>query len=193
MSAGSGIRHSEFNPSQRDQVHFLQIWIQPSAFGITPSYEEKPFADSEKRGRLRVIASPDAAEGSVRIRRDARVYAGLFGGEENAALSIAPPSCCLPSWARGIPGGCLSLAKIVEVQRIHILSHPGDLPFANFDHEVIAVTVAPAVVPGSVRFDFDGDAIPFGGNPLDQDLHAARDRSGNAMQQTLRLGAVLET
>ncbi|HZR34944.1 MAG TPA: pirin family protein [Nevskia sp.] len=88
MSAGSGIRHSEFNPSQVQPVHFLQIWIQPDRLGIAPSYEEKHFEQAEKRGRLRLIASADGTEGSVRIRQDARVYAGLFDGEEQAALSV---------------------------------------------------------------------------------------------------------
>jgi quercetin 2,3-dioxygenase len=89
MSAGSGIRHSEFNPSERQPVHFLQIWIQPDRYGGAPSYEEKRFDDAEKRGRLRLIASADGAEGSVHIQQDARVYAGLFDGGEQAALNIA--------------------------------------------------------------------------------------------------------
>lgn len=90
MSAGSGVRHSEFNPSNREGVHFLQIWIQPDVQGIAPSYEEKRFAEAEKRGRLRLIASPDAREGSVRIHQDARLLAGLFDGEETAELALAP-------------------------------------------------------------------------------------------------------
>ncbi|HSD74458.1 MAG TPA: pirin family protein [Steroidobacteraceae bacterium] len=89
MSAGSGVRHSEFNPSNTNAVHFLQIWIQPNALGIEPSYEEKRFAVAEKRGRLRLIASPDRAQGSVLIHQDARVYAGLFDGAENATLEVA--------------------------------------------------------------------------------------------------------
>jgi hypothetical protein len=89
MSAGSGVRHSEFNPSSSEPVHFLQIWIAPNAHGLEPSYEEKRFEQSEKRGRLRLIASPDRAEGSVLIHQDARVYAGLFDGEERALLPIA--------------------------------------------------------------------------------------------------------
>src|SRR6201993_936106 len=76
MSAGSGVRHSEFNPSSTQPVHFLQIWIRPRENGIEPSYEEKSFSAAEKRGRLRLIASPDRAEGSVLINQDARVYAG---------------------------------------------------------------------------------------------------------------------
>jgi redox-sensitive bicupin YhaK (pirin superfamily) len=89
MSAGRGVTHSEFNASQQKQVHFLQIWILPNAVGIEPSYEEKHFSDSEKRGRLRLIASADGAEGSVRIHQDARMYAGLFDGAESAQLHIA--------------------------------------------------------------------------------------------------------
>jgi hypothetical protein len=89
MSAGSGVRHSEFNPSSERPVHFLQIWITPNANGIEPSYEEKHFEPREKRGRLRLIASPDRADGSVLIHQDARVYAGLFDGTESASLAIA--------------------------------------------------------------------------------------------------------
>ena len=88
MTAGTGVRHSEFNPSAKDPVHFLQIWIQPNATGIEPSYEEKHFAESDKRGRLRLIASPDAAEGSVLIHQDAKLYAGLFEGNESATLEL---------------------------------------------------------------------------------------------------------
>jgi redox-sensitive bicupin YhaK (pirin superfamily) len=88
MSAGSGVRHSEFNPASSEPVHFLQIWIQPNAQGIEPSYEEKRFSAEEKRGRLRIIASSDQADGSVLIHQDARVYAGLFDGAETATLNI---------------------------------------------------------------------------------------------------------
>src|SRR3977135_368747 len=90
MSAGSGVRHSEFNPSAAQGVHFLQIWIQPNAKNIPPSYEEKRFDAQEKRGRLRLIASPDRADGSVLIHQDARVYAGLFNGTEQAVLEVKP-------------------------------------------------------------------------------------------------------
>jgi redox-sensitive bicupin YhaK (pirin superfamily) len=88
MSAGRGVQHSEFNPSASEGVHFLQIWIQPNVSGVAPSYEEKRFSADEKRGRLRLIASPDRAEGSVLIQQDARVYAGLFDGNESAELVI---------------------------------------------------------------------------------------------------------
>ena len=101
MSAGAGVQHSEFNPSRRNAVHFLQIWIQPAVRGVAPSYEEKRFADGEKRGRLRLIASPDRAEGSVLIHQDARVYAGLFDGNEAATLETDPGRRIYVHVARG--------------------------------------------------------------------------------------------
>jgi redox-sensitive bicupin YhaK (pirin superfamily) len=101
MSAGSGVRHSEFNPSSSHGVHFLQIWIQPSARNIEPSYEEKRFAAAEKRGRLRLIVSPDRAEGSLLIHQDARIFAGLFDGDESATLTIAPGRRMYVHVARG--------------------------------------------------------------------------------------------
>jgi redox-sensitive bicupin YhaK (pirin superfamily) len=74
MSAGSGVRHSEYNHASDRTTHFLQIWIEPNVTGIAPSYEEKRFADADKQGRLLLVASADGAEGSVRIHQDARVY-----------------------------------------------------------------------------------------------------------------------
>jgi redox-sensitive bicupin YhaK (pirin superfamily) len=88
MSAGTGVAHSEYNPSPTEPVHFLQIWIQPNRPGIDPSYEQKHFKPQEKRGRLKLIASPDAREGSVTIHQDAYVYAGLFDGDERAEHPI---------------------------------------------------------------------------------------------------------
>ena len=90
MSAGTGVRHSEFNPNPKAPVHFLQIWIQPAGRNIEPSYEEKRFSAQEKRGRLRLIVSPDRADGSLLIHQDARVYAGLFTGDERAEFRTAP-------------------------------------------------------------------------------------------------------
>ena len=101
MSAGRGVQHSEFNPSTKAGVHFLQIWIQPNVRGIPPSYEEKRFSTEEKRGRLRLIASPDRAEGSVLIHQDARVYAGLFDGDESAELVMEPGRRAYVHMARG--------------------------------------------------------------------------------------------
>jgi redox-sensitive bicupin YhaK (pirin superfamily) len=82
-------------------VHFLQIWIQPNVRGIEPSYEEKRFSVEEKRGRLRIIASPEQAEGSVLIHQDARVYAGLFDGTETATLNVEPGRRIYVQVARG--------------------------------------------------------------------------------------------
>ena len=101
MSAGRGVRHSEFNPSPASLVHFLQIWIQPNEQGIEPSYEEKRFGADEKRGRLRLIASPDQKDGSVLIHQDARVYAGLLDGAESASLKVAPGRLIYVHVARG--------------------------------------------------------------------------------------------
>jgi len=89
LSAGSGITHSEFNHERQGNTHFLQIWIEPDIRGIAPSYEERHFDATEKRGRLRVIASPDGRDGSVTIHQDALLFAGLFDGEEAARLTIA--------------------------------------------------------------------------------------------------------
>jgi hypothetical protein len=88
MSAGSGVRHSEHNHEKSGVTHFLQIWIEPSIAGIAPSYEQKHFDAAQKRGRLRLVASPDGAEGSVTIHQDALIYAGLFDGRENASYDL---------------------------------------------------------------------------------------------------------
>jgi redox-sensitive bicupin YhaK (pirin superfamily) len=101
MSAGRGVQHSEFNNSDSQPVHFLQIWIQPDVRGIAPEYEEKRFEPDEKRGRLRLIASPDGTDGSVRIHQDARVYAGLFDGTEQATLDVATDRLVYVHVARG--------------------------------------------------------------------------------------------
>lgn len=101
MSAGSGVRHSEFNASKTNPVHFLQIWIQPDESDIPPSYEEKRFEATEKRGRLRLMASRDGGEGSVRVHQDVRVYGGLFDGAERAGLDLAPGRRAYVHVARG--------------------------------------------------------------------------------------------
>ena len=90
MSAGTGVTHSEFNPSPTDPVHFLQIWIEPREDGIAPSYEQKRFEPQEKRGRLKLIGSPDGREGSVTIHQDAYVYAGLLDSHDRVEHGIAP-------------------------------------------------------------------------------------------------------
>jgi quercetin 2,3-dioxygenase len=90
MSAGSGVTHSEFNHAKDKTTHFLQIWILPNVLGIPPSYEQKTVPVPEKRGRLRLIASPKGTQHSVTIHADACVYAGLFNGSEHAELTLDP-------------------------------------------------------------------------------------------------------
>ncbi len=90
MSAGRGVMHSEFNHAPNQTTHFLQIWIEPNVTGIAPSYEQKAFAETDKRGQLRLVASPDGADGSVTIHADAALYAGLFDGDETAELALNP-------------------------------------------------------------------------------------------------------
>jgi len=89
MSAGKGVMHSEFNHAPDRTTHLLQIWIEPNVRGISPGYDEKHFDPAEKRGRLRLIASPDGQDGSVSIHQDARVYACLFDGAERADVALA--------------------------------------------------------------------------------------------------------
>jgi quercetin 2,3-dioxygenase len=89
MSAGTGVTHSEFNPSDKQEVHLLQIWIHPEVKRLAPGYEQKHFAAADKRGRLRLIASDDAEDGSVVIHQDARLYAGLFDGAERADFPVS--------------------------------------------------------------------------------------------------------
>ena len=90
MSAGSGVRHSEFNHAKGEQTHFLQIWIEPNVTGIDPGYEQKTIPDAAKRGQLALVAAPEGAEYTVKIHADARMYAGLFDGAETAQLPLNP-------------------------------------------------------------------------------------------------------
>jgi redox-sensitive bicupin YhaK (pirin superfamily) len=90
MSAGSGVQHSEFNHAKDRTTHFLQIWILPKYRGIQPSYEQRTIPAQEKRGKLRLVASPDGASGSVSINADARMYAALIDGAEQASLTVDP-------------------------------------------------------------------------------------------------------
>ena len=90
MSAGTGVQHSEFNHAQDQTTHLLQIWIEPNVKGIPPSYEQKTFTDLEKRGKLRLVASENGAEGSVTIHADARLFAGLLDGNQRATLQLDP-------------------------------------------------------------------------------------------------------
>ena len=90
MSAGSGVRHSEFNHAPNSTTHFLQIWIEPNVRGIEPGYEQKTFPEDQKRGQLRLVASNEGKDGSVTIHADASMYAGLLDGQETAELMLNP-------------------------------------------------------------------------------------------------------
>jgi len=126
MSAGRGVQHSEFNHEQQGETHFLQIWIEPAVRGIDPGYEEKHFDASAKRGRLRLVASSDGRDGSVRIHQNASVYAGLFDGDEAATLQVAAGRRIYVHVARGsvqVDGQRLDAgdaAKITEQTSIRI-------------------------------------------------------------------------
>ena len=117
MSAGTGVQHSEFNNSKTLPTHFLQIWIQPDQRGVAPGYEQRHFTTEEKRGRLRLVASGDAAEGSVAIHADARLYAGLFDGAESAELSLKPGRLAYVHLVRGsltVNGQALTAGDAVQ-------------------------------------------------------------------------------
>jgi len=132
MSAGSGVRHSEFNASRSDPVHFLQIWIQPNVSDIPPSYEEKRFETQEKRGQLRLIASANGESGSVRVHQDVRVYGGLFDAAEQARLELAPGRRAYVHVARGavqINGVGLSAGDALKMW---------DEPLVQIDHGAAA-------------------------------------------------------
>ena len=101
MSAGTGVAHSEFNPSADKPVHFLQIWIEPNKHGVAPSYEQQTFSVEQKRGRLRLVASPDGADGSVRIHQDARVYAGVLDGSDAVTYELPAGRSAYVHVARG--------------------------------------------------------------------------------------------
>ena len=101
MSAGTGVQHSEFNRGSDGQTHLLQIWLLPAQTGVQPTYEQKSYADAEKRGRLRLVVSKDGRDGSVTIHQDACLYAGLFDGAERASLPITSGRLAYVHLARG--------------------------------------------------------------------------------------------
>ena len=138
MSAGRGVMHSEFNPSRENGVHFLQIWIEPSARGIPASYEQARIDDAQKRGRLALMAAPEGEGGAVVLHQDARVYAGLFHAGESATLPIADGRRAYVHVARGavevngtpLKGG--DAAKLEGEREVH-LSNGHDAEVLVFD------------------------------------------------------------
>jgi redox-sensitive bicupin YhaK (pirin superfamily) len=101
MSAGTGVLHSEFNASREELVHFLQIWIVPDRKGVAPRYQQRHFTLEEKRGRLRLIISPGGDQESLSVYQDVRVYAGLFDGDEQQALTLPDGRFAYVHVARG--------------------------------------------------------------------------------------------
>ena len=101
MSAGTGVTHSEYNPSPEEPVHFLQIWLLPARRGLPPSYEQKAFPARERQGRLRLVASPDAREGSLTLNQDASLYATLLDSGQSVAHALRPGRHAWVQVARG--------------------------------------------------------------------------------------------
>ncbi len=142
MSAGSGVSHSEYNASKTELVHFLQIWVVPAQRGIEPSYEQKNFTREEKQGRLRVVASPDAREGSVTVHTDAVVYAGIFGEGESAELSLGKGRHAWVQVARGrvqVNGHALAAGDGVAMSEEKLMKVEG---IAGAEGEVLVFDLA---------------------------------------------------
>jgi redox-sensitive bicupin YhaK (pirin superfamily) len=145
MSAGTGVRHSEYNASREEPVHFLQIWIVPNRKGVTPRYQQQHFDAADKRGRLRLIISPDGAEGSLSVHQDARVYAGLFDGAEQQRFTLPAGRFAYVHVARG--------ALTVNGQRLSVgdgmrLRNEQSIDFsAGDDAEVLLFDLRPVELP----------------------------------------------
>lgn len=125
MSAGRGIQHSEFNHAENQETHFLQIWLQPNARGIAPSYAQQHFSDAQKRGQLRLVASPNGQAGSVQISADARIYAGLFNRAEHAELALNRSRLTYIHLVRGelqVNGIALSAGDALKLTNVEKLS-----------------------------------------------------------------------
>ena len=143
MSAGTGVLHSEFNHAKDETTHFLQIWIQPDARGIAPSYEQKHFDAGSKRGQLRLVAANDGeaqAQGAVTIHADARLYAGLFDGNEAAELALAPGRLAYVHLVRGaltVNGQNLATGDALQVSQTSRLAFS-----AGQDAEVLVFDLA---------------------------------------------------
>jgi redox-sensitive bicupin YhaK (pirin superfamily) len=138
MSAGTGVMHSEFNHAKGQTTHFLQIWIEPNVSGIPPSYEQKTIPVDEKRGALRLVASPDGAEGSVTIHADAALYAGLFSGDESAEVALNPARKGYVHLVRGaleVNGQRINAgdALMIEGERRIVLANGTDAEVLVFD------------------------------------------------------------
>jgi len=128
MSAGTGVRHSEYNHSQVEPVHFLQIWIQPSRQGLTPSYEQKAFDPTELDGRLRLVGSPDGGEGSVVIHQDVTLHAAKLDGEVSLEQPLASGRI---AWVQVVRGELSLNGQRLEAGDGAALTDTDSLVFAN--------------------------------------------------------------
>lgn len=146
MSAGTGIRHSEYNASDEELVHFLQIWIVPDREGVTPRYQQQNFPADDKRGRLRLIISPDGADGSLSVHQDARVYAGLFDGAEQHRITLPAGRHAYIHVARGaltVNGQRLSAGDGARLRKVE------EIDFSQGEHaEVLLFDLRPNELPG---------------------------------------------
>jgi len=146
MSAGTGVSHSEFNHSQEEPVHFLQIWIVPSKTGAKPRYQERNFSVADKRGKLRLIISPEGEEESLQVRQDVNVYAGLFDGDETATFEMPAGRYAYVHVARGqveLNGEVLKDGDGVRIRESQSLT------FAKGkDSEVLVFDLRPFELPG---------------------------------------------
>ena len=138
MSAGMGVQHSEFNHAPNETTHLLQIWIEPNVKGVQPSYEQKTFADADKRGQLRLVASPDGAQGSVTIHADARLYAGLLDSTQTLELTLDSNRKCyvhLVCGALRVNGIALATgdAALIDGETLLTLDHAQDAEVLVFD------------------------------------------------------------
>ena len=145
MSAGRGVTHSEFNPSDRDRVHFLQIWIMPDTLQAEPRYQQRNFSAAEKRGRLALVLSPDGAGNSLLIRQDTRVHAGLLNGDESFTFTMKPDRYAYVHVASGkleLNGQPLQAGDGVRVREA------GELKFeAGENAEVLVFDLRPQELP----------------------------------------------
>jgi redox-sensitive bicupin YhaK (pirin superfamily) len=138
MTAGTGIRHSEFNPSQTDPVHFLQIWLFPERHGLTPGYEQKTFSEEQKRGRLRLIAAAEPRDGVLQIHQDVDLYASVLGPGESVSHEIREGRSAWVQVARGtveLNGTKLAAgdgAALVDQRSLEMVSREG-VEFLLFD------------------------------------------------------------
>ncbi|BBP76224.1 pirin family protein [Pseudomonas gingeri NCPPB 3146 = LMG 5327] len=145
MSAGSGVAHSEYNHSANRPVHFLQIWIVPQVSGAQPRYQQEHFSTQKKRGKMALIISPDGAQGSLQVRQDARVYAGLIDGQESTSIELAADRYAYVHVARGsveLNGLVLQAGDGVRVREERLLTLGNGV-----DAEVLVFDLRPQELP----------------------------------------------